>query len=209
MPPLLTLEIWLGPLAGGQCTDLDKAQVLLQLPWTLHGWSPDPNPKSLHHAALRWAATGSTALGCHTQLQASELASSAAAAAATPAAAWLPATPNIPAPRFYTLPQPGEPVSSKLSPEGQRGPGALEGAAAGEAPTQEQRAAIADLHEPDPSLPKGEWGLLRGCPVRVQLHGRAWAEHGQPLGSTEGRAVRAGAASVSLKRRFVSCPAVP
>ncbi|PRW44959.1 hypothetical protein C2E21_6170 [Chlorella sorokiniana] len=46
----------------------------------------------------------------------------------------------------------GEPVARKLSPEGGS---AVQGTAAGEAPTPEQRAAIADLHEPDPSLPKG------------------------------------------------------
>lgn len=65
--------------------------------------------------------------------------------------AWLPTSSNLAAAA-------GEPVSSKLSPEGQRGGGALAGAAAGEVPTAEQRAAMADLHEPDPSLPQGALG---------------------------------------------------
>lgn len=44
------------------------------------------------------------------------------------------------------------------------------GAVAGEAPTPEQRAAIADLHEPDPSLPKGgRWCWMEG----VGAHGSA------------------------------------
>lgn len=54
------------------------------------------------------------------------------------------------------LPPAGQPVSGKPSAEGAS---AVEGAppllVAGEAPAPEQRAAIADLHEPEPSLPKG------------------------------------------------------
>lgn len=59
-----------------------------------------------------------------------------------------------------------------------------------------------------PACPRVRGGLLRGCPVRVRLRGSAWGAHVQPLGSTRGTAWRAGAASVSLICRFVSCPAV-
>jgi len=45
----------------------------------------------------------------------------------------------------------GEPVSSKLGPSQPQ----LQGAAPGEAPSKEERAAIADLHELPEGLPKG------------------------------------------------------